>query len=143
MNSAPSLLTATRTSEYMVLFRSTGWQQDLSPAEMQQIMSRTVAWFERLADEGKMKGAQPLFEEGKVISGKKGRQVADGPFAESKETIAGYLVLNVDTLEEAVEIAQEWPLLDCGCTLEVRPIAPECPSFKQIREDQLAAVLAA
>jgi len=125
------------TSEYMLLFRTTGWQQDLSPTEMQQIMGKTMAWFERLCDEGKFKAAQPLFDEGKIISGKKGRQVADGPFAESKETIAGYLVLSVETMDEAVSIAQEWPMLECGCTLEVRPVAPECPSFKEIREQQM------
>lgn len=126
------------TPEYMVLFRSTGWQENLSPEEMQGIMARTLSWFERLSQEGKMKAAQPLFEEGKIISGKKGRTVADGPFAESKETIGGYLLLTVDSLDEAVAIAQEWPLLDCGCTVEVRPVAPECPSFKQIAEEQLA-----
>lgn len=125
------------STEYMVLFRSTGWQQDLSPEEMQQIMGRTMAWFERLQQQGKMKAAQPLFEEGHVITGKKGRQV-DGPFVESKESIGGYLMLNVGTLEEAVSIAREWPLLDCGCAVEVRPVAPECPSFKQIMEDQRA-----
>ena len=119
--------------EYMVLFRSAGWQQDLSPEEMQQIMSRTMSWFERLAADGKMRAAQPLFEEGKVITGKITRQVADGPFAESKETIGGYVMLTVGTLEEAVEIAKEWPLLDCGCTAEVRPVAPECPSFYEIK----------
>ncbi|MDZ4287405.1 MAG: YciI family protein [Prosthecobacter sp.] len=126
---------ATPTSEYMVLFRSTGWDQNLSPEEMQKIMSQTMAWFERLQRQGKMKAAQPLFEEGKVVSGRKGRTVADGPFAESKETIGGYLLLTVDTLEEAVAIAQEWPLLECGCTLEVRPVAPECPTFKRIKEE--------
>lgn len=123
----------------MVLFRSVGWQDNLSPEEMQQIMTRTMAWFERLHREGKMKGAQPLFEEGKVITGKGGRQVADGPFAESKETVGGYLMLTVATLDEAVEIAREWPLLDCGCTLEVRPVAPECPSFREIADGNFAA----
>jgi hypothetical protein len=124
---------------YMVLFRTTRWQENLSPEEMQKIMGQTMAWFERLHQQGKMKAAQPLFEEGKVISGKKGIHVADGPFAESKESIGGYLMLTVDTLEEAVSIAQEWPMLECGCTAEVRPVAPECPTFKQIREDQLQA----
>ena len=127
---------------YMVLFRTTRWQENLSPEEMQKIMSQTMAWFERLHQQGKMKAAQPLFEEGKVISGKKGSHVADGPFAESKESIGGYLMLTVDTMEEAVSIAQEWPMLECGCTAEVRPVAPECPTFKQIREDQMATAAA-
>lgn len=139
MNTTPSI----PHPGHLLLFRTTGWQQDLSPAEMQQIMSKTMAWFERLSEEGKFKAGQPLFEEGKIISGKKGSHIADGPFAESKETIAGYLLLSVDTLEEAVRIAQEWPMLECGCTLEVRPVAPECPSFKRIREEQGQSALAA
>lgn len=130
------------THEYMLLFRTTGWEQELSPEEMQTIVSETMAWFERLTEQGKMKAAQPLFDEGKIISGKKGRQVADGPFAESKETIAGYLVLKVETMEEAVSIAQAWPMLECGCALEVRPVAPECPSFKRILEEKLALAAA-
>jgi hypothetical protein len=118
----------------MVLFRSTNWSKDLSIEEMQQIMNRTYAWFERLRQEGKFKAAQPLFGEGKIISGKKKRTITDGPFAESKETVGGYLILNVDTMDEALEIAQGWPLLDCGSTLEVRPVAPECPDFYRIRK---------
>src|SRR5271166_2389502 len=42
----------------------------------------------------------------KIISGKNGRVVSDGPFAESKEAIGGYFLLAVDSLEEAVAIAQ-------------------------------------
>lgn len=123
----------------MVLFRAIGWQDNLSPEELQQIMTRTMAWFDRLAREGKMKAAQPLFEEGKVITGKGGRHVADGPFAESKETIGGYLMLTVGSMDEAVAIAQEWPLLDCGATVEVRPVAPQCPSFWSLIEAQKSA----
>ncbi len=120
-------------TEYMVLFRSTDWNKDLSLDDMQKVMDRTYAWFERLRAEGKFKAAQPLFLEGKQVSGKKKRTVTDGPFAESKETVGGYLILNVATMEEALEIAKEWPLLDCGSSLEVRPVAPECPDFYKLR----------
>jgi hypothetical protein len=128
-------------SEYMILFRSSDWDKDLSLEEMQKIMDRTYAWFERLREEGKFKGAQPLFNEGKVITGKTRRVVTDGPFAESKESVGGYLILNVPTLEEAIQIASDWPLLDFGSTLEVRPVAPECPTFLRVR-NQLAQVAA-
>jgi hypothetical protein len=131
--------TTANSSEYLLLFRSTNWDKNLSPAEMQRIMGETMAWFERLRRQGKLKAAQPLFEEGKIVSGKQGRSVADGPFAESKEAVGGYLLLATDTLEEAVEIAKGWPLLECGATVEVRPVAPECPSFLQIREQMAHA----
>lgn len=123
-------------TEFMVLFRSTDWSKDLSLEEMQQVMDQTYAWFDSLRQQGKSKAAQPLFGEGKVLSGTGKHTVTDGPFAESKEAIGGYLILNVDTMEEAVEIAKGWPLLECGSTLEVRPIAPECPDFHRLKHQR-------
>ena len=56
-----------------------------------------------------------------------GRSVNDGPFAETKEAIGGYLLLTADSLEEATAIAKGMPGLDYGTRVEVRPIATECP----------------
>jgi hypothetical protein len=53
--------------------------------------------------------------------------VADGPFAESKEAIGGFFLLEVGSLEEATEIAKDFPGLNYGASVEVRPVAPECP----------------
>jgi hypothetical protein len=69
-----------------------------------------------------------------IISGKNGRVVSDGPFAESKEAIGGYFLLAVDSLEEAVAIAQTSPALEYGTKIEVRPIADECPMMARARE---------
>jgi hypothetical protein len=84
------------------------------------------AWFDRLTAEGKAKAGKPLFQEGKIVSKKKGRSVADGPFAESKEAIGGFFLLEVGSLDEATEIAKDFPGLNYGATVEVRPVAPEC-----------------
>jgi hypothetical protein len=127
--------TNTQSSEYMLLFRSTDWDKDLSPQELQRIMSETMAWFERIRQQGKHRGAQPLFGEGRTVSGRKGRIVADGPFVESKEAVAGYLLLAASDLDDAVKVAKGWPLLEYGGTVEVRPVAPECPGFLRIREE--------
>ncbi len=110
------------SSPYMLLFRGTHWDRNLSPEEIEKIMSQCVAWFDRLIEQGKATTGQPLANEGKIISGRKGQFVADGPFAESKEAIAGYIFLQVGDLEEAVEIGKEWPGLDYGVTVEVRPV---------------------
>jgi hypothetical protein len=132
--------TQTTTSEYMLLFRSLQWDKDLSPEEIQKIMGKWNDWFERLAVQGKVKGAQPLEREGKIVSGK-GRTVADGPFAESKEAIGGYFLLQLDDLDEAVKIAKECPALEYGVTVEVRPVAAQCASFRRLKE-QLAHAMA-
>ena len=114
------MTTPTTTSEYMLLFRGMHWDKNLSPEEIQNVMSRWIVWFDRLTQEGKAKAGQPLTEKGKIISGKKGQKVVDGPFAESKESIAGYILLQAATLDEAVKIAKECPGLDYGISVEVR-----------------------
>jgi hypothetical protein len=110
------------TSQHMLLFRGTHWDKELSPEEIQNVMSEWTAWFDRLTQQGKAKAGQPLFPEGKIVSGKKGRTVGDGPFVEAKEAIAGYIALQVRDLNEAVEIAKECPGLEYGITIEVRPV---------------------
>lgn len=110
------------TPEYMLLFRGTNWDRGLSPEEIQNVISRWIVWFDRVTEQGKAKAGQPLTDKGKVISGSKGQTVLDGPFTESKETVAGYILLQVDNLDEAVEIAKECPGLDYGISVEVREV---------------------
>jgi hypothetical protein len=107
---------------------------------MQQVGDKWMAWFKGLMASGKAKAGNPLEREGKIVSGKNGRVVSDGPFAESKETIGGYFLLNVSTLDDAVAIAKECPGLPYGIRVEVRPVAGECPLVERLRaEAQLAA----
>src|SRR5436309_15728479 len=122
--------TQTTTSEYLLLFRGTDWHKGLSPEEIQMVMDQWKGWFERLTKEGKAKAGHPLENEGKIVSGKKGRVVADGPFAESKEAIGGYFLLKVSGLDEAVAIAKQCPGLDYGAVVEVRPVLETCPFSK-------------
>jgi hypothetical protein len=128
--------TQTTTSEHMLLFRGAHWDKDLSPEEIQKIMGQWNAWFERLTLQGKVKSAHPLEREGKLVSGK-GRTIADGPFAESKEAIGGYFLLELDDFNEALEIAKECPTLEYGVTVEVRPVAEQCRHMQRVNE-QLA-----
>jgi hypothetical protein len=106
-------------------------------------MTQWKGWFERLTQAGKVKAGQPLEREGKVVSGRKGKVVADGPFAESKEAIGGYFLLEVDSLDEAVAIAKECPGLDHGAIVEVRPIAEVCPSMAQAEQQAELATASA
>lgn len=129
----------TTTSEYMLLFRGTDWYKGLSPEESQRVMGEWMGWFERLTKEGKAKAGHPLESEGKIVSGKKGRVVADGPFAESKEAIGGYFFLTVNDLDEALAIAKQCPGLEYGAVVEVRPVAAQCPCAQEVaRQDQFA-----
>jgi hypothetical protein len=112
---------------YMLIFRGTDWYKGLSPEQMQQVFDQWMSWFNGLKDEGTAVAGNPLEKEGRIVSGKHGRVVSDGPFAEAKETIGGYFLLNVASMDEAVAIAQQCPGLPHGIRVEVRPVAPECP----------------
>jgi hypothetical protein len=123
--------TETTTGEYMLLFRGPHWDRGLSQQELQAAMDKVMAWFEGLNQRGKTKAAQPLGAQGRIISGTNGQLVVDGPFAESKEAVGGYLMLQADNLNEAVEIARSMPTLKYGISVEVRPILAECPIFQR------------
>lgn len=135
-----NLDTPPQVTGHLLLFRKTGWAESgLSPEELQQVMTRINDWFDRLAAEGKILGAQPLMEQGVVIQGRGGSSVTDGPFVEAKEAVGGYVLLAVKDLDEAVAIARSNPMHDYGLTTEVRPTASTCPHLYRILGHSLAA----
>ena len=118
----------------MLLYRSDEFYNRLSQQELQTLMNENNAWIQRLTAQGKVKPGRALDRKGAIVSGKNGRVVTDGPFAESKEAIGGYLLVDVETLDEAIAIAQSIPGLAYGGSIEVRPIAEECPLDVRARE---------
>jgi hypothetical protein len=129
---------------YMLLYRSDEWYKRLSHADLRNLMNQNKAWIERLTAQGKAKPGRALERRGAIVSGRNGRFVTDGPFAESKEAIGGYLVLVVETMDEAIAIAQSSPGLAYGGSIEIRLVADECPldvrERELAREEQLATV---
>jgi hypothetical protein len=115
-------------SAYMLFFRNTGPEtyRHLSPEQTQELITRWNQWFEALLGQGKAVEGQPLEPETRLVSGPGGGRVIDGPFPEAKEAIGGYVLLTVDSLEEAVAIAQRHPALAHGVKIEVRPLTPSC-----------------
>ena len=116
MSATPTL------SEYLLLIRNNAWYQDLNPGEIEEAMTRFTAWFEKLNREGRVKSSAPLAAAGKTISS---HMVTDGPFAESKEAVAGFFVVRAASLDEAVEIAKGCPGVEYGQTVEVRAFAAD------------------
>jgi hypothetical protein len=117
-------------AEFLLLFRGGNANAaGQSPEQMQAHMQKWVQWMDKLAKQGKMSGAQPLEPTGKTVSGRK-KVVSDGPFAEGKELVGGYLVCKADTIEEAVEITKDCPLLEFeDGVVEVRAVrSMEMPS---------------
>jgi hypothetical protein len=121
------------TNEHLLFIRGTHWNAGMSPSELQRVMTEFYAWVEGLNTSGILRGAQPLMEEGKLVSGPRGAGVTDGVFAESKEAIAGYFLLAVDTMDAALELAKACPILAYGAQIEVRPIADLCRPMAEVK----------
>jgi hypothetical protein len=114
-------------SEYLLIFRGLDWHRGLQAEEIQKIMIDWMAWSDRLVAEGRSKARRSLDGGGKIISGKD-RVVSDGPFAEAKEAVAGYFLVEANDLDEAIEMARECPTVPYGATVEVRHMPVNCPA---------------
>jgi len=107
-------------SEFTYLFR--GRLTSGSPDEMQRHFQAWLAWFKQLEMTGHLKEpGHPLEKTGKVVAGKE-KIVHDGPFAEAKDVVGGYIVVEATDLTHAVELSKGCPILEAGGSVEIRPI---------------------
>ena len=100
------------------------WQESLSQDEGEAMMASYGTFMEEMSERGVMHGGERLHpssdatnvkvRDGEILA-------ADGPFAETKEQIGGYFVVDCKDLDEAIEIAAKIPGAHHG-TIEVRPI---------------------
>ena len=131
--------TTTEKSEFLLLLRNTQLEKRLSFAEMEEAMRRFNDWLNRWTEAGAIKAGQPLGNQGKTLTGTKGRTMADGPFPEAKEAVGGYILIQAEHFDEAMKIAAEWPLLDYDAFVEVRPVLPQCESMRMVKEQAALA----
>jgi hypothetical protein len=110
-------------AKFLVVARSTGVAYaNRSPQEMQQVLQKYMAWAAGLRDAGRMLHAEKLRGGGRVVRGSAGKMtVTDGPFAESKEVIGGFWLLEASSYDEVLAFLKDHPHLEAG-TLEVRQI---------------------
>lgn len=95
--------------EFMILILATG-ERNLSPEETEKCLSGYAQWAEKIGD--KHVDARRLgLTEGKLIDKNK-EMVLDGPFAESKELIAGFALIMASDLKEAIDLAHTCPLVE-------------------------------
>lgn len=93
----------------------------LSPEAQQAHMQKWFAWVEKLSQEKKYVAGEALLPGGKTIRGSK-KSVTDGPYAEGKEIVGGFFVVEAKDLNEAVEMAKACPDYDLGGIVEVREV---------------------
>jgi hypothetical protein len=112
---------------YMLLIHEpVGQRQSRTQAEGEALYARMLRFADQLKARGVLRAVESLASQGdaariKVSNGR--AQVLDGPFAEAKEMVGGFFLVDCDTREEAVAIACECPAAEWA-TLEVRAVGP-------------------
>ncbi len=108
--------------EFMMIFRNHTEPGGEKPSaeQMQAEMKKWQNWIGGIAAQGKYSGTNRLSSEGKTV--KANNVITDGPYAEVKEIIGGYLIVKANTLDEAVELAKGCPSLGYGGIVEVRTV---------------------
>lgn len=108
-------------NEFLLLFRRDFKTKDSqpSPEELQAHLSRWREWFRNLEAQDRLaRPLQPWEGTGKVL--KHDKSVTDGPYAEIKESIGGFIVIKASDYEDALEIAKAAPILELGGSVEIR-----------------------
>jgi hypothetical protein len=106
-------------SEFMYLFRGSG--PSGSPEEMQQQMQKWAAWAKELSSNGHLRGGDPLDRTGKVLLGAD-KAVTEGPFAQAKDVVGGYMLIEAEDLIAAAELSASCPIFATGGSVEIRPV---------------------
>src|ERR1700676_2126972 len=107
-------------SEFVYLYR--GGESGRSAESAQQMMQKWMTWLKDLAQKGHIKDqGQPLEPAGKLVRGKQ-KTVTDGPFAEAKDVVGGYTLIEARNLDQAVELSKGCPIFEVEGAVEVRPV---------------------
>jgi hypothetical protein len=111
--------------KYMLLiYETAGTRETFSSDAGKELMAAVHEIMGELTASGELVGGEALADPVqsrtlRIVDG--ARVTTDGPFAEAKEHLGGYLMLECDSIERATSIAQRWPLLEAGA-IEVRPV---------------------
>jgi hypothetical protein len=113
--------------EYMLLIYAEGEPGSGTEEEREQMGAAFARYSQDLVDAGAMRGGDPLQPptEATTVRAQGGDVLtSDGPFAETKEWLAGYYKIEVESLDEAIEWARKVPSVAHGGSIEIRPLAP-------------------
>ena len=91
-----------------------------TPEQMQESIKHWQDWIGGIAAQGKFVNTNQLGFTGKTL--KADGVITDGPYAEVKEIVGGYIIVKADDIDEAMKLAQGCPILYVGGHVEVREI---------------------
>lgn len=110
-------------SQFILFIRGGDPDELRTPEEIQQSIARYRSWAGALTQQNKLVSAFKLKDDGgRIMSGSNGQIALDGPFAETKETIGGYFVIEAADYAEVTQLAHGCPVFANGGVLEVRQI---------------------
>jgi hypothetical protein len=113
--------------EYMLLINAEGDPGSGTEEEQQAMLAAFGKYTEDITNSGVLVGSDRLQlpTAATTVRLRDGETIAtDGPFAETKEWLAGYYKIDVETLDDAIEWASRIPSLQRGGSVEVRPVFP-------------------
>ena len=109
---------------FMVMVKATeDSEAGVMPSE--ELLTEMTNYNEQLADAGILlagEGLHPSSKGARVHFSGKNRTVTDGPFAETKERLGGYYLVEADSIEDAAELAAKIPSARLGGSVEVRQV---------------------
>ena len=110
---------------YMLLIvEPQGDRADRSPADGQALYQRMVDYSRKLDSHGVLQGVNSLKSDAVRLNKRAGKaSVVDGPFAEAKEFVGGYFLLDCPTIGEARAWAEQCPAAEWA-TIEIREVGP-------------------
>lgn len=108
--------------EYLILMRLDLITKEAqpSPEQMQEYMKIYNDWVGSIAAQNRYIGGKGLSTEGKVI--RSNHVITDGPYAEIKESLAGFIMIKARDFDDAVRIAKDCPILEGDNSVEVRKV---------------------
>jgi len=110
-------------AEFIYLFRGGVDYTKISADERAKNMQKWMSWMKELGAKGVFKSGEPLEGAGTTLRGKN-KVVTDGPYAEAKDLVGGFLLVTAKDLAEATEYAKGCPIFDApDGSVEVRPVA--------------------
>ena len=110
--------------EYMLIYQGGDpeWHEKTSPEEIETMMAKWEVWMTELSEKGKLvSGGDPLHYSGKRITPE--GVVTDIATSELKELVSGYSIVAANTIDEAVDLAKQCPIMDhADIIVEVREV---------------------
>lgn len=109
--------------EFVLIFRNSDNPHfKPSPEQMQEVMTTWMNWMGSIAAQNKLANSGNRLSVSNSKTVRPDNTVTDGPYTEIKEFINGYIVIKTESIDEAVALAKDCPILKVGGNVEVRAV---------------------